>query len=129
MFSLLFKKGGTAMNKKIKDKIASIVTFVMSEDFKKSSYNVKVQMLNMQLGELVNMILDKNNEDEKNRKCQQFHCICRLIAFTVILLIAVLILSIICCPESTIPNLIISAITSIVGFVFGRITPNKNECN
>ncbi len=117
------------MNKKIKDKIASIVTFVLSEDFKKSTHNVKVQMLNMQLGELVNIISDKNKEDERNRKYQQLQCICRFIAFIVILLIAVLILSIICCPESTIPNLIISAITSIVGFVFGRIMPNKTECN
>lgn len=117
------------MNKKIKDKIANIVTFVLSEDFKKSTHNVKVQMLNMQLGELVNMISDTNKENERNRKYQQLQYICRFIAFIVMLLIAVLILSIICCPASTIPNLIISAITSIVGFVFGRITPNKTECN
>lgn len=125
------KKGGIAMSiKKVSEKRAEIINLVMSEDFLKSPHNMQEQMLNMQLGELITLNSAENekiDEAEKKRKQQRFYIRCCLIAVTILLLIIVLMLSIFFFKDSTIPNLIIPAITVIVGFAFGRILPEKTN--
>lgn len=116
--------------KKVSEKTADIIALVKSRDFAESPSNIQEQVLNMQLRELLDMHSSKSEkmeEAENNRKQKRFYFRCWLVAITILLLIIVLVLSIFFYPEPTIPNLIIPAISTIVGFSFGRISIEKNE--
>ncbi|MDE7104739.1 MAG: hypothetical protein K2O36_02530 [Ruminococcus sp.] len=117
--------------KKVSEKKADIIALVKSRDFAESPVIIQEQVLNMHLEELLDMHSPhksaKMQEAENNRKQTRFYVRCWLVAITILLLIILLIISLFFYPEPVIFNLIISAISTIVGFSFGRSSIEKNE--
>jgi len=115
-------------NKKISEKKSEIITLVRSKDFADSPQNIQDQLLNMKLGELLEINSSKNEkttDSKQDKKQKRFYAACYLAVITILLLTFVLIISIIFSPKSTIPNLILTTITTISAFSFGIISSNK----